>query len=379
MRNFWKKLIEIRHSLHSDPEVSGQETRTAEKIVNYLKRIGVNRIYENIGGKGVLAVIEGSKPGKNLLFRAELDALPLREENEIAYKSKNKRVAHLCGHDGHMAILLGIAELIYRKRNEMSGKTILLFQPAEETAQGAVAVLADKNFKEIKVDQAFALHNIPGYALGAVLIRNGCFALASRGVIIRLIGATSHAGEPLNGRSPTLAMTRIINEIILLPKRYLPLSTDALTTVVYARLGEVAFGTSPGYAEIMATFRSGKEQEMKILIQEVERLIKGQAKLYRLDSEIEHTEIFPVTKNDNRIVEIVKRAAKKISNEIIQLEAPFPWSEDFGYFSRKFPSVLFGFGAGKDHPSLHNPDYDFPDQIIEPAVKMLYQICLEVL
>lgn len=378
-KDFFERLIELRHYLHSKPENSGKEIKTAEIVYNFLLKAGFTDISRDVGGPGIIAIHEGEKPGRTVLFRCELDALPLQEDSSVSYRSKNPGVSHLCGHDGHLAIMLGLAEKIRQDGANLAGKIILLFQSAEETAVGAKAVLTDPRFRVFQVDHAIAQHNIPGYETGAVLLRKGIFASTSRGMIIRLKGVTCHAAEPGNGKPPTLAMTGIIENITFLPQRELSRLKNVLTTIVYTRLGEIAFGTSPGYAEIMATLRAGTEGEMDILCREAEKIVKEQTQKYNLKSEIEYTEIFPVTYNNEETVAVIEQAARKLDRKVIWLTEPFSWSEDFGYISQKYPSAMFGLGSGLNHPRLHNPDFDFPDELIMPGVDILFQICQELL
>lgn len=373
------KLTDFRHQVHQYPEISGKEKNTSQLIIGYLKDIGIKNIFTSVGGYGVIATITGNKPGKTILFRSELDALPLQETGNLNYISKNPAAAHLCGHDGHMAILLGLAETIISDPQKFAGKIVLLFQPAEETAEGAKKVSEDPRIIELRIDHAVALHNIPGYEKGSILLRKGIFASASQGMIIKLKGETSHAGEPFNGKPPTLAMTRIIEDILSLPNQYLPYSNSALATVVYARLGNVAFGTSPGYAEVMATLRTASDEDMKILTMKAEKLVAGQAKLYDLTAEISYTEIFPVTDNDSTLIDYIERSARKAGKKIIWLNKPFPWSEDFGHFTNNFSAVLFGLGSGLKQPNLHNPNYNFPDEIIADGINILNDIRKEIL
>ena len=160
----FKEIIKLRHNLHSLAEISGQEKQTAKKVKQLLEPMQPCRIVENIGGYGLAAVFDSGKSGKTYMFRAELDALPLEEEIDVDYASINPKVSHKCGHDGHMAILLGLAGIINSHRDLWNGKVILIFQPAEETGTGADLVWSDPKFAWLKPDLVFALHNLPGYS-----------------------------------------------------------------------------------------------------------------------------------------------------------------------------------------------------------------------
>jgi len=368
-----QKIIHLRHELHSCAELSESEFVTSEQIAFFLSQLNPDELIRNIGGNGIACIFKGAQEGPSVLFRCDMDALPIEETNNFSYVSKEKGVSHKCGHDGHMAIMAGLAE-VFSKNRPSRGQVVLLFQPSEENGQGAFRVVEDEKFKQIRVDCAFALHNLPGYPKGAIVLKENTFASASKGMIIKLHGKTSHAGEPENGISPALAMSKIIESLIALPNKRVLFSDFTLVTVIHARLGEVAFGTSPGYAVVMATLRSYSDNDMDIMATNAEQMVIELSEMYQLKHEIEYVEDFPATINDNQMVKLVEESAQNNQYQITYLEKPFRWSEDFAHFTQRFPGALFGLGSGLNHPQLHNPDYDFPDDIIEYGVNMFYEI-----
>lgn len=367
------KIKSLRKELHQNPELSDNEYKTAERIANFLHDLKPDQLIRGIGGNGIACIFKGKKDGPSVLFRCDMDALPIEETNDFEYKSVNKGVAHKCGHDGHMAIISGLAEAFSKNRPE-SGQVVLVYQPSEENGQGADRMLNDSKWEKIDIDYAFALHNLPGFKKKTIVARNENFASASKGMIIKLRGKTSHAAEPENGITPAIAMAEIIKELSSLPQKGETFSDFTLVTIIYARLGEIAFGTTPGYAEIMATLRTYTNRDMEVLTEQAEVTTKHFAAENFLSCEISYTEEFPATVNDQNLNELVKESAKELKLDLTDLENPFKWSEDFGHFTNKYPGVLFGIGSGEDHPQLHNPDYDFPDDIIEDSVKLFYQI-----
>jgi len=367
------ELIKLRRNLHRLPELSGNEHETSVRIKQFLSMFNPDELSDNIGGYGVAACFYGKQTGPKVLFRCELDALPITETNTMAYKSKNKGIAHKCGHDGHMAILAGLAAYINQHRPQ-KGSVVLLFQPAEETGQGAFLVTQDKTYKQkLQPDYAFALHNIPGIDLGKVVWKPETFASASRGFIAHLQGKTSHAGEPENGKSPALAMANIIKAIDNLPQTQ-NYQSFTLTTVIHAVLGERAFGTTPGKAVVMATLRSWKDEDMLKLTNAAEEYVKQQCLDFDLTHKIEYVEDFPATVSHPEALEILRQVLEKESINNEELSEPFRWSEDFAHFGKNAKAVLFGLGSGKLQPQLHNPDYDFPDQLIDKGVKIFASI-----
>jgi amidohydrolase len=371
-------LIIFRKQLHSMPEVSGNEINTSNKIMDFIKSTNPSKVITGIGGHGIAVVFDSGKAGPTVMLRADMDALPIQESNKFAHRSAVEGVAHLCGHDGHSTILAGVA-LMLKQNQPKKGKVVLLFQPAEETGEGAAAVIADKKFAEIKPDYTFALHNLPGFEMGTVCVKDKTFASASVGVIARIKGESSHAAHPEDGKNPDKALAQMIlalNFILKFPGNF---DDFTLLTIIHAKLGEVAFGTTPGNATLMATLRTYLDSDMRKLRSEVESTIRNICKEHKLKVEIEYTEEFPATINNKECVDLVLNASNKLSIPVDILKEPFRWSEDFGHFSKVSKSTLFGVGSGKKHPQLHSESYDFPDQIIEPSVNLFLQIVNSIL
>ncbi len=367
------ELQSLRHEIHQHPETAGKEKKTAKRITSFLEKLKPDNIISGIGGNGLIAEFDSGKEGPVVLFRSELDALPIRETCEVSYKSEEDGVSHKCGHDGHMAILCGFSKMVSQFRPKR-GKIQVLFQPAEETGEGAHWMLDDEKIKKIKPDYIFALHNVPGFEKSQVITRKNIFSSASVGMIIRLKGMTSHASHPENGKNPALAMSHIIEHLIALPQLTTSFDESALVTIIHAKLGEIAFGTSPGYAEVMATLRAHENSTLNKLTKEAERIAKKTAELHQLDVEVERTQKFEATVNDEKCVDWIENAAKAISADFRLLDQPFSWSEDFGRFTSVFKGAMFGLGSGKKQPQLHHSDYDFPDDIIETGVMMFYNL-----
>ncbi len=373
-----EKIITLRHELHKHPELSDSEAQTALRIINFMESYHPDQIVTEIGGHGVAFVFKGNKEGPSVLFRCELDGLPIDDLIDKDYRSQTDGVGHKCGHDGHMSIIAGLADAFSKNRPER-GQVVLMFQPAEENGQGAYRVVNDERFKQLKVDYVFALHNLPGYKKGTVVLGEDTFASASKGMIIKLTGKTSHAGEPENGNSPAIAMADIVKELTFLPQKENAFNSFTLVTIIHARLGEIAFGTTPGYAEVMATLRSYTNSDMEVLTYEAEKIAEKNAQKSNLKYEISYVEEFPATINKNNLVQQLEQVAIANQIPVEQLEKPFRWSEDFAHFTLQFPGVLFGLGSGLDQPQLHNPDYDFPDDIIENGVRMFYGIYQQII
>jgi len=367
-----ESLLTLRHELHSLAELSGREKRTSAKLIKKLEALHPDALYENLGGYGVMAVFDSGFPGPQVLFRADMDALSIAENNTvIAYRSKKPGISHRCGHDGHAAILIGLAGYIASNRPQ-SGKFLLLFQPAEETGEGAVSVLNDPAYASFNPDYVFAMHNLPGYPENSVIVRNGTFAAASRGMIIKLRGKISHASSPEFALSPVGAMARLMSDLPRLSgvANMHTFSNLVLLTVVYGNIGTPAFGSTPGDAVLMVTLRAYLDSDMDLLTAKAREMVEQVATTSGLTSEISFTEEFPATTNHPEAVEILRHTTEKLSLQLFETGLPFRWSEDFAHFTLRSKGALFGLGAGINHAPLHDQEYDFPDEILETGVKL---------
>jgi amidohydrolase len=372
------KLITFRHQLHRFPELSGNENITSKTIVDFIAPTSPTQVIEGLGGNGVAFLYNTSNPGPTVLLRADMDALPIQESNSFSHRSIVQGVAHLCGHDGHSAILAGVAHSM-DKASFSKGRVVLLFQPAEETGKGAPSVIADPKFKHIKPDYAFALHNLPGFKKGDIFLRNKTFASASTGLIVNIKGLSSHAAHPEDGNNPDRALAQMILGLNYIASEKDEFKDFALLTVIHAKLGEVAFGTTPGNATLMATLRTYLDSDMSTLKKMVENHVSAVCKEHKLKHNIEYVEEFPATINNEQCVNLVKTAASDLGISYQFLESPFRWSEDFGHFTQICNAALFGVGSGVNHPRLHNEDYDFPDEIIDPSISVLMRIVEKLL
>lgn len=364
-----QQIKKLRQDIHKHPEVSGEEEQTARSIEKFISQYNPDKIVTGIGGHGLIAQFKGKEEGPSITIRAELDALPIQEINELNYRSEEEGKGHLCGHDGHMAMVAALAQFLGEERPKR-GAVNLLFQPAEETGQGAQAMLDDEKFGEIKHDYIFALHNLPGYKKNKIIIKEGVFAAASKGLIVELNGKTSHAAEPENGISPAPAIAELILKIKKLPEVLEDLKDFSLITIVHLKIGDRAFGTSPGHGVLMATLRAYRDEDLKTLDENAKKISREISDRYNLECEISDTEIFSSTLNQDESVKMIEKAVEELNLDSEYLDKPFRWSEDFGLFSQKYKGALFGLGSGEDTPSLHNPDYDFPDDIAETGINM---------
>jgi amidohydrolase len=359
--------------LHAVPEISGEEERTSSIVLEELEDTNPDSLHKDIGGYGILAVYDSGKQGSCIMLRAELDALPITEESGKSYSSTIDGQSHACGHDGHMAAILGIARYLNNNRPR-SGKILLLFQPSEETGEGAARILNDPIFEAFHIDRSYAFHNLPGFSKNEVIIRDQTFASASVGLICKLKGESSHAAYPEQGRSPAPIIADIISYLDEVNEPDLKSKNYAIGTLTYATIGEKAFGISPGSAEFGITFRAVSDQLLKKIKEKVIDRIHYNSKRLHIKVMKEEIEPFKATVNNQGSVKKVLTAAKETGLKTSIPDHPFPWSEDFGRFSDASHIALFGLGAGIEHPHLHSGEYDFNDELIKPAVQLFKEI-----
>ena len=367
----------LRRALHREPELSHHETHTARAIMEFVRQFPPDEVIANLGGAGVAAIYRGAAPGPTVLFRCELDALPIVEINDFAHRSIHEHVSHKCGHDGHMAMVAGLAPLMHRRRPPR-GRVVLLFQPAEETGEGAAAILRDARFASMAPDHAFAIHNLPGYPLRQVVVREHAFSMASIGMAVVLEGRTSHASEPEKGLSPAGAMTTLLRELPDLPGTA-GAQHFTLVTLTHATLGDRSFGIAPGRAEVLATLRAQDDADLDRLRTHAIDLATRAAQENGVHARVQWSDHFAATVNDADAVRQVVTAAGSLGLDVHTMATPIRWSEDFGLFTRNTRGALFGLGSGVDRPALHSPDYDFPDELIPTGIALFNRIIEQLL
>ena len=371
------ELAAWRKALHRAPELSGKEADTAREVVRFLGPSGPDRIVEALGGHGLVLVYEGAAPGPTVLVRAELDALPIEEVSTFAHRSARPGRAHLCGHDGHMAILAAVARGLAAERPRR-GRVVLLFQPAEEDGSGAAAVIADPKYRELRPDFCFALHNMPGLPLGRAALKSGSVACASRGMRIALLGRTAHASRPEQGVSPMTALAALMPALTALGSCGPLDGTFAIVTVTHAEMGARSFGVAPGHAEVWATLRTLTNARMGRLVGEAEALARRAASAEGLDLSIDYSDVFAHCENAPEAVALLSAALDAEGVQRSEAGQPMLASEDFGVFGGVAPSALVLLGAGENCPGLHNPDYDFPDGLIEIGGRVFLRLIRSV-
>jgi len=371
-------LIALRRDLHRRPELSGEEIETAKTIVRELALLPPTQMLTGLGGHGVAAVFDSGKEGPTVLFRAELDALPIQDLSDTPWASEIPGKGHMCGHDGHMMFLMGLGRLLSRKPVE-TGRVVLMFQPAEEDGSGARAVVGDPAYQQIKADWAFAIHIEPGRPWGYVSTRAGLVNCASQGLQIKLTGKTAHAADPEDGISPTQAVAKIVQSLEALGKGGALDDTFRLVTITHLQVGEPTFGIAPGDGVIYATLRTAQDAAMASLADDARRVAINAADAAGLTVEFDVFDDFAASINDPDATEVATKALEALGIPHGDLGLPMRASEDFGVFGWDAKAAMLCLGPGEDYAALHNPDYDFPDDLLPTGVSIFEQITRDLL
>ncbi|MEM7449759.1 MAG: amidohydrolase [Myxococcota bacterium] len=370
-KSLLSELKTLRASLHVCAERAGSERRTASVVSNFLEAYPPDQLVRELGGTGIAAAYQGNEPGPTVLVRGELDALPIEEKPGSVSIGDSPANSHRCGHDGHMAIVAGLAPLLSARR-PARGRIVLLFQPAEETGEGAWDVMEDPQFPPLTPDFALALHNLPGYPENTVVFRRSTFASASVGMKVELVGVPSHAAQPEKARTPAVALSRLLRQ---LPQLSRPdASPERLLTITHASMGRQSFGVTPGKAVLFATLRSSQEADLTQLEEEAQRLVRDTVREEGLSYEIDWVERFPETYCDHGLVSLLHHTCEENSVSFVEVDRPFRWSDDFGHFAKMCPILYFGLGVGENAPHLHQHDYRFSDELLPVGVKLFHSM-----
>lgn len=367
-------LTEIRHTLHRLAEPSGCEARTQQLLLDTLRTLQPTEVRTFGNSRNFLVVFDTGHAGPTTLFRGDFDAVRVDETIDVPYASETAGVAHKCGHDGHATILLGLAEQLHLHPLE-KGRTLLFFQAAEETGEGAAQLLETGVLNEYRPDRVFALHNIPGAPLGTVICKTGSFTCSVVSCDIELHGRTSHAAEPLKALSPYPAAKAITDELLALNQYDMERDDFCLLTLVEFRVGEPAYGVTAGHGVLRFTLRAKDDkllQQTKVRLEEIVKRVAENTP--GLTTAIGWKEYFAASSNAVDAVDRIRATSRACGLPYLEKPQPFSWGEDFGLLTQQYDGALFGLGSGESQPPLHHQHFDFPDELVPIGVRLFYEI-----
>lgn len=363
-----EELISLRRDFHMYPEIGFDLPRTSKKVANYLKNLGLE-VQEGVGKSGVVGLLRGNKDGKTVMLRADMDALPIEEANNIPYKSKNKGKMHACGHDGHTAMLLIAAKILSAHKDEFSGNIKFVFQPSEEEPPGgAKGMIADGVMENPHVDGAFGIHLWTPLKVGTIGTRPGVMMAAPDKFDIKLIGKGGHGAYPHLSIDPIIATAQLVTSLQSIVSREIDPLDSVVVTIGKLTAGDV-FNVIPETASLSGTVRTLKEETHKEMKKKIERIVKGISEAFRVEYELNYAFGYPVLINDKDMVKIVEEAGKKVVGEknVIEIQ-PSMGGEDMAYFLQKVKGAFYFVGASNEAKGINAPHHSAYFNIDEDAL-----------
>ena len=358
------QIITWRREFHENPELSGEEIRTSERVCEELKKVNIE--VKRIGKTGVLGILEGNKPGKTVALRADMDALPVQEANNIPYKSKNKGIMHACGHDGHTAMLLGAAKLLSQMRDKIKGRVKFIFQPAEEKTQGASMMIKGGAIEG--VDAILGIHLWADLAVGKVSVEAGPRMAASDRFKITIRGKGGHGAMPHQGVDVIVAASAVVMNLQSIVSREIGPLEPAVVTIGKFHGGE-RFNIISEEVLMEGTTRCFNSQVRDKFPIMIERMIKETAKAYRAKGELEYILGAPPVINNFQISQIASQAVTKNFGEesVVKFEKVTA-GEDFAFFAQEVPSVFAFVGVRNEKKGANYPHHHRKFNIDEDAL-----------
>src|SRR3954463_11153237 len=357
------EVTEWRRDLHAHPELLYDVHRTAAFVADKLRAFGCDEVVTGIGRTGVVGVIKGSNGrGGAIGLRADMDALPIEEQTNVAYASKTPGKMHACGHDGHTSMLLGAAQYLAETRN-FAGDAVVIFQPAEEGGAGAKAMINDGLMDRFKIDQVYGMHNGPGMPIGSLAIRPGPLMAATDSVDILIEGKGAHAAKPHNGIDSVLVGAQLITALQQIVSRNVDPLESAVISICEFHAGN-ARNVIPQTAKLHGTVRTLTPKVRELVAKRVREVVDGIAHITGAKIELTYTPGYPVTVNHPAQTEAAIRIAKEVAGENnVHEMPPMMGAEDFSYMLEARPGAFIFIGNG-DSAGLHHPAYNFNDEAI---------------
>ena len=353
-----------RRDIHANPELLYDVHRTAASVADKLKTFGCDEVVTGIGRTGVVGVIRGRKAGGKVVgLRADMDALPIEEATNLAYKSTVPAKMHACDHDGHTAMLLGAAKYLADTRN-FAGTAVVIFQPAEEGGAGARAMLRDGLLDRFGIQEVFGMHNYPGIPVGEFAIRSGPMMASTDSIAINLEGKGGHAAWPHLGVDTVLVGAQIVNQIQSIVARNVDPLEAAVISICVFQAGQTD-NVIPQHAKLRGTIRSLSPQVREFLQKRLREVVEGTARLYGAKADVTFSTGYPVLVNEEGRTAFAAAVADEIAgkDKVNRDVPPLMGAEDFAYMLQERPGAFIYLGNG-DSAMLHHPAYDFNDEAI---------------
>jgi amidohydrolase len=384
LRLFQADLVHIRRDIHANPELAFEETRTAQIVADKLAEWGIE-VHRGIAKTGLVGVVRGKRnaSGRAIGLRADMDCLPMHETNGFAHKSRNAGRMHACGHDGHTTMLLGAARYLAETRN-FAGTVYLIFQPAEEGGGGGQVMVREGLFDKFPADEVYALHNYPGIPAGKMAVRPGPMMAATDELKITLRGTGGHGAFPHLAVDPVVAAAHVVTALQTVASRNVDPVDAVVVSVCSMATSQIgAFNVIPDAVELIGTVRSFQPHTRDLAQRRVREIAEQVAAALGARASVEYTRGYPATVNSARESELAARVGRRVfgADNVITDFPPVMGGEDFSYMLQARPGayVFLGQGGGPSACFLHNPGYDFNDEVIPLGAGYLAALAEEAL
>ncbi|WP_302172676.1 M20 aminoacylase family protein [uncultured Hydrogenophaga sp.] len=368
---FHPELTALRRELHAHPELGFEEHYTSRRVVETLKVCGVDDVHTGIGRTGVVATIKGRGQGTRMIgLRADMDALPMAEANEFAWKSTKPGLMHGCGHDGHTAMLIGAARYLAETRN-FDGTAVLIFQPGEEGFAGAKAMIEDGLFERFPVQSVFAMHNWPQMRPGSIGINPGPMMASADRITIEISGKGGHGAHPYQTVDPVLVAAHIITAVQSIVSRNIRPIDSAVISLCAMQAGDLgAFSVIPGKATLVGTVRTFNPEVQAMVERRLNEVCSGVALGLGASAHVKYERIYPATINTRDEARFAADVAQKLvgHEHVDRAMDPSMGAEDFSFMLQVKPGAYLRLGQGAENGIgscfLHNSRYDFNDEVL---------------
>ncbi len=373
------EVVTTRRDLHAHPELGFEEERTAAMVAGRLRALGFE-VHTGIGKTGVVGVLRGAAPGKTIMLRADMDALPIDEENDVPYKSRTPVHMHACGHDGHVAMLLGAARIVMSRRDEVAGTVCFLFQPAEEGKGGAKAMVADGVLERFGIERAYGLHLASTHPAGQVGFREGAFYASSDSIEITVEGKGGHGAAPHQTVDPVYVASQFVVAVQQIVSRNIDPIEPAVVTI-----GAINGGTThnviPSRVRLLGTVRAFDGVVREKMAERIERVLRGICESSGATYEFEYIWRYPVTSNDVEQTRYARALAQRVVGAERVAEVPkLMGAEDFSFFAERVPACFFTIGSNGGANSAfphHHARFDIDESALETGVRMMTALALD--
>jgi amidohydrolase len=387
IRQYHRELTDIRRDLHAHPELSFQEQRTSGVVAQYLRKLGIET-HTGLAKTGVVAVIPGKKSGgKGVALRADMDCLPMHEQNTFGHKSQHEGRMHACGHDGHTTMLLGAARYLAETRN-FDGTAYLVFQPAEEGGGGGQVMVQEGLFERFPAHEIYALHNWPGLSPGQMAVRAGPVMAATDEVQITLRGRGGHGAMPQYTVDPVVAAAQVISALQTIASRNVSPIDSVVVSICSMQTSQLgAFNVIPDFVKLVGTVRTFRPETRDLAEKRLKEIVTKVAEALGASTEIHYSRGYPATINSAREAQFAAQVGERLFGKanVFTEHEPTMGGEDFSYMLQARPGayVFLGQGGGAGGAAgpcfLHNPNYDFNDEVIPLGAGYLAALVEEAL